>query len=172
MDNFTVRLNKAIDEHWKGTYLEFAKKCDIRVTELNQYLFDGRIPLAPTINTMAAVLGVSAEYLFKGDKTMEWNMVKKDGNPKKAGTYLCVLLYDEYWDGKLTGEKKATIDFRWFGDAAGNEGWIMVDQPKEGLVWTEQCGSSYEETVYAWREVKAAEMPELPEGYTYDETLY
>ena len=103
---------------------------------------------------------------------MKWNFVKTDGNPKEKGSYLCVLLYDEYYNDKKTGKKLARIDFRWFGDAEGLEGWIMTDQPKEGLVWTEQIGSVYGETVYAWREFKVTDAPELPEGYSYDRSMF
>lgn len=103
---------------------------------------------------------------------MKWNFVKTEGNPKEAGTYLCVLLYEEYNGDQLTGELKANIDFRWFGNAEGNEGWIMQDQPEEGLVWTEQVGSPYGETVYAWREFKVTDAPELPEGYSYDRSMF
>lgn len=67
------------------------------------------------------------------------------------------LQYDE-WNGKeKTGKVVTEVATRWFGDASTCPNWIMDDQPREGLVWTEECGSAEGERVIAW-------MP-LPEPY-------
>lgn len=90
----------------------------------------------------------------------EWKIVEKDGNPDTEGLYDVVLIVSE---GKL-----AVRETRYFGDAAEYHGWIMDDQPEEGLVWTEETGSYPGERVYAW--LPAREYPdiELPEGVEWD----
>ena len=63
MNDFTVRLNKAIDEHWQGTYSGFVKSCGISARELDSYLFDGVIPPKRIIAMMARALDVSVDDL-------------------------------------------------------------------------------------------------------------
>ncbi len=99
----------------------------------------------------------------------KWNYVAKDGNPTKEGKYWVTLIHPEMrkvgenkWEP--TGTMLAIVEQRWFGDASLCPDWIMSDQPKEGLVWTEECGSWQDESVYAWMEIEDVPMADLPEG--------
>ncbi len=107
----------------------------------------------------------------------DWKYVAKDGNPEKEGVYDCVLIWEERKakdpgkEGVLTddnfestGRVLAFFDSRYFGPAEKYEGWIMKDQPNEGLVWTEECGSYSGERVYAWLPARLYPDIELPEG--------
>lgn len=94
-----------------------------------------------------------------------WKIVKTDGNPTEPGTYDVVIIYPK-WDSvrqcrsdKMLAERTS----RWFGEAKENHGWLMEGQPREGLAWTEECGSYDGEQVYAWLPVRGCEVP-LPEG--------
>ena len=79
-----------------------------------------------------------------------------------------MLIYDEWINGEPTGRKLATIEDRYFGEAEKFNGWIMADQPKTGLVWTEQTGSMPNEIVYAWMPfVKYKRIP-LPDGVLWE----
>jgi len=104
---------------------------------------------------------------------MKWNYVDKDGNPKEAGVYHVTLLYPEldlvegrYW--KPTGKMLVTIDDRFFADLTRRPDlayWKMCGQPDSGLVWTTECGSYANETVWAWAEIEEQPFPErLPAG--------
>jgi hypothetical protein len=99
---------------------------------------------------------------------MYWNYVDRHGNPDKEGEYDVILIYDEsryigdnIWEP--TGKKFAVRETRYFGDASKFEGWVMKDQPEEGLAWSEECGSYMNERVYAWyppREFPDVELPD------------
>lgn len=91
----------------------------------------------------------------------------KFGRPTKEGVYYCILLYDEYCNNNKTGRKFAEIGRRYFGDAETYAGWLMDGEPTTGLAWTEQCGSSYGEKVYAWTDTPPCSV-DLPEGYEWD----
>ena len=100
---------------------------------------------------------------------MKWNYIDKDGNPTKDGTYWVTLIFSG-WDKEKQEPNDVNfvmIDTRYFGDAKECEGWIMNDQPKEGLVWTEETGSMPNERVWAWAEMEETPFPDrLPEGVT------
>lgn len=98
-----------------------------------------------------------------------WHIVSEDGNPLVEGLFLAIVIYPEWDGGKDTGKRHACIDVRAFMDAKEAEGWIMDDQPEEGLVWTEQTGSIKGESVYAWLELDRDDMPELPEEVTWQQ---
>lgn len=109
------------------------------------------------------------EFVKETDTVKDWKFVEKDGNPIAEGNYDVILIYNG-WDAekqKPNGELFATRDTRWFGDAAKSVGWVMNDQPVEGLVWTEETGSYPNERVYAW--LPEREYPDvvLPEGVTW-----
>ena len=102
-----------------------------------------------------------------------WNYVAKHGNPDKEGLYDVILIYDQvervdegYTEDSFipTGKQFAVRESRWFGPARVNDGWIMKDQPKEGLVWHEETGSYWNERVYAWYPLREYPDVELPEG--------
>lgn len=114
-------------------------------------------------------------------KNINWHIVSKDGNPEKEGVYDCVLIHEER---KLkdpetlntdreewipTGRVLAVRETRWFGPAAPGDGWLMKDQPKEGLAWHEECGSHIDEWVYAWLQEREYPDIELPEGVIWEE---
>ena len=108
--------------------------------------------------------------MIKEEKTMnKWHIVSEDGNPKKAGTYFVMLIYPEWEDGEDTGRRGGCVGTRDLMNAEDARGWIMQDQPEEGLVWTDQVGSTYGESVYAWLELEEAEMPKFPDGVIVDE---
>ena len=52
--------------------------------------------------------------------------------------------------------------------ARENDGWIMKDQPKEGLVWHEESGSYPSESVYAWLPLRDYPDISLPEGVDWE----
>ena len=88
---------------------------------------------------------------IKALKETEW-ISAKDRNPEEKGTYLVTIEYNKWVDGEMTDEIVTEVDTRWFGN--GLElcpNWVMDDQPDEGLVWTEQCGSIKGERVIAWK---------------------
>ena len=90
----------------------------------------------------------------------EWKYIDKDGNPSKEGCYHVVLLYNDEREGGMVAE----FTERYFSDYEKVKGWEMCNQPKEGLVWSEECGSSEGEVVWAWLPNVQFMMPELPEG--------
>jgi len=93
-----------------------------------------------------------------------WNIVSEHGNPQEEGVYDVVLIYHG-WDKvqqKPTDELFADCDSRWFGPAGS--GWEMKGQPKEGLVWHEETGSSPDEQVYAWLPRRVPHGLKLPDG--------
>lgn len=47
---------------------------------------------------------------------MKWHIVAEEGNPKKTGVYLVVLIYNEY----------VTIDTRWFGNIGDSCDWAYA----------------------------------------------
>lgn len=97
----------------------------------------------------------------------QWNYVEKDGNPKEPGTYWVTLIYPEWKDNKKTGRLLAEVDTRYFADLDKNpklKGWIMDSGPENGLAWTEECGSTAEEKVYAWMPMEDIEIADLPEN--------
>ena len=103
----------------------------------------------------------------------KWNYVEKDGNPTVAGQYWVTLVYPEVKkvgagysedDWKETGKVFGSLEERFFMDAKDAGNWIMEDQPKEGLVWTEQSGSHMHERVHAWMPMEDIEIAEVPEG--------
>ena len=110
----------------------------------------------------------------------DWKIVAYDGNPEKEGTYDCILIHEkkelkdpetlntdkEEWIS--TGKLYAFCSSRWFGPAAPNDGWLMKDQPKEGLAWHEECGSYMYEYVYAWLPERKLPDFQLPEGVEWD----
>lgn len=115
----------------------------------------------------------------------DWKIVAKEGNPEKEGVYDVILIYeetkyvgpegehrisDECWikTGIKTGKRYAVRDSRWFGMARENDGWIMKDQPKEGLVWHEESGSYPSESVYAWLPQRDYPDISLPEGVDWE----
>lgn len=109
-----------------------------------------------------------------------WKIVANDGNPEKEGIYDCVLIHEkktlkdmtklntneEEWIP--TGEMYAVRESRWFGPARPDDSWIMKDQPKEGLVWHEECGSYMDEYVYAWLPMRDYPEIELPDGVEWE----
>lgn len=109
-----------------------------------------------------------------------WKIVSKDGNPEEAGVYNVVLIYDDmaHIPGKNTGSLEdfiptgkqfAVVESRCFMEAKKYDAWIMKDQPKEGLVWHEECGSYPNERVYAWLPKREAREIDLPEGVEWSE---
>lgn len=107
-----------------------------------------------------------------------WNIVSKHGNPNKEGVYDVILIYDQvervdegYDEDSFipTGKKFAIQETRWFGPAGFNDGWIMKGQPKEGLVWHEESGSYFNESVYAWLPLREYPDIDLPEGVEWIE---
>ena len=101
----------------------------------------------------------------------KWNYVNKNGNPKEAGKYLCILLWNVYEDGEPTEKVEAFVDCRYFVDleAMPDEvDWIMDDQPEEGLAWISQTGSMSGERVWAWMPIEEIDTAELPEGTEVD----
>ena len=92
----------------------------------------------------------------------KWRIVSRDGNPDRKGTYEVLLIYE------LDGKKLAETNIRDFGQAEEAAGWIMADQPREGLVWEEQSGSIDGESVYAWIPMHEFPTDELPEGVEWD----
>ncbi len=103
---------------------------------------------------------------------MKWNYVDTDGNPTKEGVYWTTLIYPEYKKGKETGRTLCQISSRYFGNIDKEPGlinWKMKDQKDEGLIWTEETGSSMDETVWAWAEMEETPFPErLPAGVVKD----
>lgn len=110
-----------------------------------------------------------------------WNIVNEVGNPKEEGLYPAVIIFNEVehhpekesdaCDGWIpTGKRKAFVDTRYFCDAKKRdlEAWIMKDQPKEGLVWTEESGSAYGESVYAWLPGPRYPNIKLPDGVEWE----
>ena len=109
-------------------------------------------------------------------QNMKWNYVDKDGNPKKAGRYWVTLIYpemkqvseDDTQEWEPTGKMLAEVTARDFTDLSKQpdiKSWIMKGQPESGLAWTEEVGSSQNETVWAWAEMEELPFPErLPEG--------
>ena len=98
---------------------------------------------------------------------MNWNYVAKDGNPKKEGVYLAILIFPEYINGKETGRQFAEFGAREFADAKKyGTGWVMDDQPDTGLAWIGETGDTVGEYVYAWASIDASEEM-LPEGVTF-----
>ena len=108
------------------------------------------------------------EDMIIGKMMDDWRLVSEVGNPKEPGEYPCVLIFDEWYNGEPTGRKLATIDDRYFGEAERFSGWIMKDQPKKGLVWTEQTGSWPNERVYAWMPFAEYKRIPLPDGVTWE----
>lgn len=97
----------------------------------------------------------------------QWNYVEKDGNPKQPGRYWVTLIYPGWKDGKQTEEMYAEVDSRSYVDLDKNpwlENWIMDGEPKSGLTWTEECGSSMGERVYAWMPIESIGIADLPDG--------
>ena len=103
---------------------------------------------------------------------MDWKYVDTDGNPSKPGMYWVTLIYPEMkQDGggwKPTGKILAEVDTRCFEDFDKNpdfKSWKMCDQPDSGLAWSEECGSSQNEKVWAWAEYENPSFPErMPDG--------
>lgn len=97
-------------------------------------------------------LKIICDMIDERHKCSKW-IYSADGRPDKEGIYWCVLLYDEWEDGKRTGRKRATVDTRYFGDIADDVArtWVMDNEPETGLVWTEETGSYDHEQVWAWR---------------------
>lgn len=115
---------------------------------------------------------------------MQWKIVEKDGNPTKEGMYFVILTApnveshgmnpDGTYKMEYLGGRTAAIDARYYakGPARGDS-WIMCDQDENApFYWTEQTGSSFEETVYAWLDIAPEEIPPLPEGVVYEENTY
>ena len=108
-----------------------------------------------------------------------WKIVTKDGNPDKEGIYDAILIHedlqlvnpdalteDEQYE--KTGKVFAVRDSRWFGPVSKDRSWVMKDQPEEGLVWYEECGSYTNEYVYAWLPARHYPEIELPEGVEWE----
>ena len=105
------------------------------------------------------------EKLLKEKK--KWRYVKTDGNPKEPGEYLVTLIHPEWENGKKTGREVAEVAKRYFADLDEDPecvNWIMVGEPDEGLVWTEDTGSAMYERVYAWMPIEDIGIAELPDG--------
>ena len=99
----------------------------------------------------------------------KWRIVSEDGNPETVGTYFVILIQPE-WNGEEdTGIRHGCLGTRDFMNAEDAEGWVMEDQPDEGLVWTEQSGSIVGESVYAWLELEKTELPKVPDGVIWDD---
>ncbi len=99
-----------------------------------------------------------------------WRIVERDGNPKKAGMYFVILIYDEWENGEKTGRSIAEKSTRYFVDIDKNpalRNWVMDDQPDHGFAWTEQTGSIAGERVYAWLDLDYTELPSVPEGVEF-----
>lgn len=97
----------------------------------------------------------------------KWHYVEKDGNPIREGDYIVTLVFDEFKNNERTGKKKACVEMRYFGDVDKDpslKDWKMYDQPDHGLIWTEQCGSSWHEHVHAWIPLEEFPIAKLPEG--------
>ena len=97
----------------------------------------------------------------------QWNYVERDGNPKEPGTYWVTLIYPEWKDNKKTGKMLASVAIRYFADLDKDpelKGWVMDGEPENGLAWTEECGSTAEEKVHAWRPIEDVRIADLPEG--------
>ena len=97
-------------------------------------------------------LKIICDMIDERYKCSKWTY-SADGRPDKEGIYWCILLYDEWEDGKRTGRKRAAVDTRYFGDIADDVArtWVMDNEPETGLVWTEETGSYDHEQVWAWR---------------------
>lgn len=115
---------------------------------------------------------------------MQWKIVEKDGNPTQVGTYFVILTApnvksngmnpDGTYEMEDLGGRTACIDARYYakGPIRGDS-WAMVDQDENApFYWTEQTGSSFEETVYAWLDIAPEEIPPLPDGVEYEEDTY
>lgn len=107
----------------------------------------------------------------KGELKMNWHYMDTEGRPKKAGTYWVTLIFDTWGNKKEASKnKKSTmIDTRYFCDAKAENllSWVMNNEPKEGLVWTQKSGSMPNEQVYAWAEIEEIPFPErLPNNIT------
>ena len=111
----------------------------------------------------------------------QWRIVERDGNPEKEGIYDVVLIYDEVtakevknehivpsYEYELTGRQFAFMDSRSFEDAKRCGSWAMKGQPDEGLVWSQESGSCYNERVYAWLPPREFPDIELPEGVEWE----
>ena len=81
----------------------------------------------------------------------KWNF----NRPTEEGNYYCLLIREEWYDGKPTGRTVAWCEARHFGRC---HSWKMDGEPDTGLVWEEQTGSYQGEKVHAW-----TELPPLPE---------
>lgn len=98
---------------------------------------------------------------------VNWHYVDTEGNPSTPGTYWVVVVYDEYRDSKPTGRKLADVETRVLADIddASNNNWVMHGQPDSGLLWMEECGSGFNEYVWAWAPMEETPFPErLPVG--------
>ena len=98
---------------------------------------------------------------------MKWHYMDTEGRPKKEGVYWVTLIFSG-WDREKqepNNERLVTVETRYFGSAEANSGWVMEDEPEEGNVWTEECGSMPNERVWAWAEMEETPFPDrLPDG--------
>ena len=108
-----------------------------------------------------------------------WNYINEVGNPTEEGAYDVILIYEdvvrkegtngfEDEDFERTGKRYAVQESRWFGPVTVNDGWVMKDQPKEGLAWHEESGSYFSETVWAWYPKREFPKAVLPEGVYWE----
>lgn len=66
-----------------------------------------------------------------------------------------------------TEKKLAEVTLRYFADLDKEpklRDWVMDDEPKSGLAWTEECGSIKGEKVYAWMPIGDIKIADLPAG--------
>lgn len=113
--------------------------------------------------------GYPAKVIVNGKK--QWQYVDKVGNPTEPGEYWVTLIYDEYRNNKPTGRTCGFVSSRYFADLSKEPDlaeWAMKDQPKEGLVWTSECGGYESERVLAWMPVEEVKIADLPDGVIYD----
>lgn len=95
---------------------------------------------------------------------MNWHYMDTDGRPKKEGLYWVTLIFSG-WDREKqepNNEKFVMVDTRYFCDAKAEDltDWTMVDEPNDGLVWTEETGSMPNERVWAWAEIEETPFPD------------
>ena len=85
---------------------------------------------------------------------MKWNIGTR---PEREGEYWAVLIAE-----RCAGQKAATIETRYFG-IPFDRGWVMDNEPEDGLAWHIECGSLEGERVYAWAPLEESPFPELPD---------
>ena len=108
MSNFWKRVDEEIE--YKGINRALlAKKCDFSVTNIGQGIKLGSTPSAETAVKIAAVLGVSVEYLVKGESQ----------SPEAAETEQNQLkLYRKYHDLISKCERLPSSQVEFLGEVA------------------------------------------------------